>query len=494
MGPPGSLRSSEATQVRVDGYVVAPGFIDTHSHADNAPLLPRADTSKVMQGVTTEVVGNCGFSLGPVLPTHAQTVSNLLNRLFPPMAIEWVGAEELFRALDIAGYVTNYVPLIGHNTLRASVLGLRNGLPEEAEMTQMRRLIDDALSAGAFGLSSGLIYPPGMFAGKSELIGLAQLLGPDRIYATHMRDEGGRLCDSVMEAVAVGESAGCRVQISHLKAAGRDNWGRVGAAVSLLADARTRGVKVTQDVYPYDAASTMLAACLPPWCLVGDDATVMGRLSDPGVLRRLRSEIGSGPTPAWENIVSGAGWDGILIASTADHRYEGLTLWQAGRALQSGPFDALIRVLLEEQLRASMIIFDMSEEDVETVMHDPATMIGSDGLPPGVGGKPHPRLYGTFPRVLGRYVRDRNVLTLPQAIAKMTSLPARTFGLKGRGQIAEGYIGDLVVFSADEIQDEATYAEPVRSPTGILAVLMKGRPVVVAGEWMGRREGERLTP
>lgn len=493
LGPWGSFAGTDAIDVAVDGCIVAPGFVDVHSHADNAPLLDSDDTTKVMQGVTTEVVGNCGFSLAPVDRAHANVLGDLLYRIFPRMQVEWASVRELFRALDASGYVTNYVPLIGHNTLRVAVLGSGNRTADESELRQMQRLLEDSLSEGACGLSSGLIYPPGMFAERAELIGLAQVLGSDGIYATHMRDEAGGLCDSISEAVSVGENTGCRVQISHLKAAGRPNWGRVECALSLLRRARERGVDVAQDVYPYDAASTMLASCLPPWSLVGDDVSVLTRLRDPGVVERLRGEVEAGPTPAWENTVSGAGWEGILIASTADHRYEGLNLSQIGASLSLDPFDALVRVLREEKLRASMIIFDMSEADVETVMRDPATMIGSDGLPPGVGGKPHPRLYGTFPRVLQRYVRERGLLSLPVAIAKMTSVPARTFGLKGRGRVAEGDVADLVVFSAESIRDNATYADPVQGPTGVLAVLIAGRPVVVAGEWLGRRLGRRLT-
>ena len=491
---PGCIGMDNALEIDATNQIVAPGFIDVHSHADNAPLLAEDDTTKILQGVTTEVVGNCGFSLAPVHAAHAAQASAFLGRIFPPIALEWKSFAELFAATDAAGYVTNYVPLVGHSTLRLATLGMVDRVSEAGELRTMTLLLEDALADGAFGLSSGLIYPPGMFAESAELVTLARALTSGRVYATHMRGEGAHLMESVSEAVAVAEQADCRVQVSHLKSAGRPNWGRVGEALDFLGVARARGLLVGQDAYPYDASSTMLAACLPPWFQEGGNDAVLARLTDRGALERARVDIESGPKGTWENHVSGAGWSGILLAITASHRNEGWTLAEIAEQQSIDPFDALVQVLVDERLRASMIIFSLSEADVEAVLSDPATMVGSDGTAPGKGGRPHPRLYGCFPRVLGRYVRERKLLDMTSAIVKMTSLPADAFGLAGRGRVTAGSIADLVVFSADSVGDVGTYTDPVHSPKGISSVLIAGCPVVFQSEWLGIRRGCRVRP
>ncbi|MHB1639438.1 MAG: N-acyl-D-amino-acid deacylase family protein [Candidatus Dormibacteria bacterium] len=485
--PPGRLEPSSALVIDAAQQVVCPGFIDVHSHADGAPLLAEDDLTKILQGVTTDVVGNCGFSLAPVSDRYATELSALLGRLFPPIELQWRSVAELFAVSDAAGYVTNYAPLVGHNTIRLAVMGVVDRPPDPAELRAMARHLEEALTEGMFGLSSGLEYPPGMFAATDELLELARVLPADGIYTTHMRDEGANLLESISEALTVAEGASRRVQVSHLKSGGRANWGAIGGALGLLQAARAKGLAVGQDVYPYDAASTMLTASLPAWFQDGGDQALLARLRDRNALDRARVELSGG-------VVFGDGRDGVLIASTASHRYEGLTVRAVAELLSIDPFEALIRILEEEQLRATMIVFAMSEPDVEEALCDPATMVGSDGLPPGAGGRPHPRLFGTFPRVLGRYVRERKVLGLAAAIAKMTSLPADTFGLTGRGRVVKGAVADLVMFAPDEVGEVGTYADPVHPPHGIAAVILGGMPVVADGVWLGRRRGVRLHP
>lgn len=491
VGPAGAYDGADCPVVDADGLVLAPGFIDVHSHADNAPLLDEDDTSKILQGVTTEVVGNCGFSLAPAGPGRQDLLATFSQRIFPPLAWGWDGFGSFLAATDGRGYVTNYAPLVGHGTLRLAVLGMADRAPDAAELARMGGLLDEALDAGAFGMSSGLIYPPGLFSATDELVWLARRLPAGRVYATHMRGEGAHLLDSVREAVAIGAQAGCRVQISHLKVSGRPNWGRVGPALDELDQARRDGVAVTQDVYPYDRSSTMLTACLPPWFQEGGDPAVLGRLADPAALARARRDI-ENPDGSWESHVAGAGYEGILVSSTASHTFEGRTLTEIAGEQGTGPFDALVRVLQAEKLRVSMVIASMSEADVETVLAHPSTMIGSDGLPPGVGGKPHPRLFGTFPRVLGRYVRERGVLSLPEAVARMTALPAQVFGLTDRGRVAPGAIADLVAFDPGKIADRCDYRDPVHPPAGIAWVMQGGRFAVRDGRWLGTRLGRRL--
>jgi N-acyl-D-aspartate/D-glutamate deacylase len=492
VGPAGAYDLVDAEIVEADGLVVTPGFIDVHSHADNAPLQAEDDTSKILQGVTTEVVGNCGFSLAPVDPAAETMLAAFSQRIFPPLRWGWHSFAEFLTAADAGGYVTNYAPLVGHGILRLAVLGMADRRPDDGEQAAMGRLLDEALDAGAFGMSTGLIYPPGVFSATDELVALAKRLPAGRVYATHMRSEGAGLFDSIDEAVEIGRQAGCRVQVSHLKAAGRSNWGQGGAALERLDRARRDGVAVTQDVYPYDRSSTMLTACLPPWFQEGGDAAILIRLEDPAMLARARADV-EGPN-AGDSHVAGAGYDGILVSSTASHRFEAQTLTEIADELGIEPFDALVHVLRAEQLRASMVTALMSEPDVETVMAHPMTMIGTDGLPPGTGGRPHPRLFGTFPRVLGHYARERGVLSLPAAVAQMTALPAQVFGLPDRGRIAEGAVADLVAFDPQRISDVCDYRNPVHRPAGIAWVMQAGQVAVRDGQWLGKRLGRRLMP
>ncbi|GAA2793907.1 D-aminoacylase [Saccharopolyspora taberi] len=463
------------------GLVLAPGFIDVHSHADNAPLLTDHDTTKIHQGVTTEVVGNCGFSLAPASPAHTGTLAAFLQRIFPPLDIGWSGFHDLFARTDSAGHVTNQCPLVGHGTLRIAAMGMTDAAPDDQAMNAMRTALEEGMTAGAFGLSSGLIYPPAVFSTTGELTRLAQVLGGDGLYATHMRDEGAHLLDAIDEALHIGATAG-RTHLSHLKAAGPENWGKVRPALTRIEQAREAGHTVAQDVYPYTASSTMLTATLPDRFLADEADVILDRLTT----AEGRAELADANRDR--------DWTRILVATTASHRFEGRTIAELAAEQDIPPIDALIGVLVGEQLRAAMISFSMHEDDLADALADQHTMIGSDGLPPGTGGKPHPRLYGTFPRVLGRYCRDRGVLSLPEAVRRMTSLPAQSFRIPQRGLVAPGYVADLVAFDATTVTDVGDYHDPVHQPTGIPWVAQAGHTVVDQGEYLGTRRGQRLTP
>jgi N-acyl-D-amino-acid deacylase len=490
---PGRLHTDGRAVVDASGLTVTPGFIDVHSHADNAPFLDVEDTSKVMQGVTTEVVGNCGFSLGPRLADTADALEALTARIFPPLTWSWSSFGELLAATDARGYVTNYAPLVGHNALRVAVMGMSDAAPDDGQQLQMGRLLDEAMAAGAFGLSSGLIYPPGLFSQTQELTELAKRLPEVSPYVTHIRGEGSQLLASIREALAIGEGAGRPVHISHLKTAGRLNWGRMQSALDELDRSRGRGIDVRQDVYPYTAGSTMLSASLPPWFQEGGETAILDRLSDRAALDQLRDQL-SRDHDTWENHIFGAGWDGIVIASSESHEYDGRSLDQIGEHRDTEPFDALVHVLVQERLKVSMIVHSMHEDDLTLAMRHPHTMIGSDGLPPGVGGKPHPRMYGTFPRVLGRYTRDLGILGLPEAVRRMTLLPATSFGLHDRGVVRPGGAADLVAFDPASVRDQATYTDSTREPEGIAWVMVNGAVVVRGGRHLGARTGRRLVP
>jgi N-acyl-D-aspartate/D-glutamate deacylase len=492
---PGRIDAAGREVIDADGLVLAPGFIDVHSHADNAPFLDDAntDTSKILQGVTTEVVGNCGFSLAPCVGANKSVLEDYSLRLFPPLPWTWSSFAELLEATDDRGYVTNYAPLVGHHALRIGAMGMSDAKPTSDNLDAMGAALDEAVQAGAFGLSSGLIYPPGLFSDTAELTELAKRLPAGLPYVTHMRGEGTALLRSIEEAIRIGRDAGRPVQVSHLKAAGQKNWGSMQTAIDRLDAARDEGLDIRHDVYPYTAGSSMLTATLPPWFQEGGEASVLHRLQDPVSLGRLRADLAI-DDGGWENFVAGAGFEGVVVASTASHAFEGLSLAQIADLRGGDPVDALVHVLLSERLKVSMVVHVMREDDLELALAHPQTMIGSDGLPPGVGGKPHPRMYGTFPRILARYVRQRKVLTLAEAVRKMTGLPAETFGLADRGRVAPGMAADLVAFDAAAVVDVADYDEPVRAPRGIAWVMQNGSLVVRDGHFLGRRVGVRLRP
>lgn len=485
---PATSLSTDVATVDCSGSVVAPGFIDTHSHADNVPFLAEDDVSKIEQGVTTEVTGNCGFSLAPIDPFTEDAASTLLSRIFPPMDFAWAQVDELYSSLEDRGLVTHHAPLVGHNTLRIAAMGADGRAAERDEVARMVTELEKALEAGAFGLSSGLIYPPGLFSEPSELRALTALLGKDRVYATHMRNESTRVLESVAESLdAVGDR--CRLHVSHVKIADPEQWGRMNDYMTALDTARQNGQDVFQDAYPYSAGSTMLTATLPPWFHDGGEPAVLARLESPDVLRRARYDMEN--DRSYENMVIG-GWDKIVVSSTGSHRFEGSSITDIANAMGVEPFEALVRVLREEQLKATMVVHFMHEDDVHTALAHPLTAIGSDGLPPGTGGRPHPRTYGTFPRVLGHYARDEGLMTMEEAVRRMTQLPAQIFGLADRGVIRRGAAADLVTFDPAAVIDTATYEDPIARPRGIDCVFQDGTLVVRGGRWQGKRRGRRL--
>jgi N-acyl-D-amino-acid deacylase len=473
------------------GQMIAPGWIDVHSHGDDSPLIAADDTSKVLQGVTTEVVGNCGLSLAPRTGPHATALEQYLGRIFAPASWPGESFADLLEATDRRGYVINYAPLVGHGTLRVAVAGFATGqLPGPTE-SHMLQLLDEAMAAGAIGLSSGLIYPPGSTATTAELVALARIVAErGGIYASHIRYEGLGRMDAVNEAIEIGRAAGVRVEISHHKAKGRKRWGSIAESLAAARAARADGVDVGFDAYPYAASSTMLVACLPPELLVLDDVALRARLAEPSTLPRLRDQLARDD---WDNHVDDSGgFDGILVVGTHDGRFEGQTLSEIATERNTDGAEALIHVLLEEHLHAGMVSFSMSEADVEAALADPLTCIGSDSGAVGTAGFVHPRGFGTFPRVLGHYARERGTFTLEQAVHQMTGLPAERFRLPGIGLLQPGYAADVVVFDPTTIADQATYTHPRRPAIGISDVYVSGVAVVEAGAYTGVRAGRRL--
>lgn len=478
-------------RLAADGRLLTPGFIDTHAHADHAPLLPEDDTSKILQGVTTEINGNCGFSLAPIDDLHLSDFNSLVERIFPPQDCDWTDFAGYVRALESGEFVTNFASLIGHNTIRIAAMGAENREPTPAEMARMEALVDEALEMGTAGLSTGLIYPPGVFSTSEEIKRLTRRLPPDAVYTSHMRNESRHLAESVQETIGIAKAAGTRCHISHLKMADRHAPGKLAEVLESIDEERVQGVPITQDIYPYTAASTMLSALLPPWMHDGGAEVLLDRLRSPDLVQTAQRQIGD-PLSTFENYGLQAGWDNIVIASTGSHRFEGESIASVANRMRLDPVATVAAILREEELKATMIVHAMNENDVRTALRHPFTTIGTDGLPVGTGGRPHPRGYGSFPRVLEHYVRDEAVLPLAEAVRRMTALPAEIFSLPRRGRVQVGYVADLVLFDPDTIVDNATFTQPTSAPLGIDDVFVSGEHVVENGQWTGRRAGAYL--
>jgi N-acyl-D-amino-acid deacylase len=501
-----TLAPDEVLECR--GMVVAPGFIDMHSHSDFTLMVRPKVEAKVQQGVTTEVVGNCGIGLA----TSNENVERLYEKLLPLVSGERGGTVHAsvgaYRdaLVDIGGVSVNVCCLVPQGNVRCAAMGMDERKPKLTEKAHMREILDQGMREGAFGMSTGLVYPPGGYADAEELAELARVLAPyEGLYATHMRDEGARLVESVEEAIWIGETAGVSVQLSHHKAAGRFNWGRVRTSLARVEEARARGVDVHSDVYPYTAGSTVLAAMfLPLWVFDGSWDEVMGRLRDPVARARIVADtkerfIDFAPLPGiWDRIVPKRLLLPVMLRELSkvvvvnstrhQHQYEGMTLHQMCKARKQPLWEMLLDFLAEEETAVSAIADVMSEDDVRRVMVHDTTMFGTDGFNQ-THGKPHPRTYGTYPRILERYVRELGVLSLERAVHKMTGMVADKLGLVDRGRIAPGNKADLVVFDERRVHDRASYAEPRRSPDGMPHVFVNGAWTVRDGQHTGARAG-----
>jgi N-acyl-D-amino-acid deacylase len=495
-----SRTESRGEEIDVSGLFVCPGFIDMHSHSDLTLLKNPNAESKIHQGVTAEVVGNCGMSMAPIEEENKAELVKYVTSLLgvEDLHLTWRNFDEYLSCIEESGSAVNVIPLVGHGTIRIAVMGFDDRAPSSKELERMKTMIKESMRAGAFGMSSGLIYPPGCFADIEELVELCKPVSTLKgIYSTHIRGEGETLVSAVKEAIETGRRAKISVEISHHKAAGRQFWGQVKTTLKMIDQARQEGIDVSCDQYPYPAAWTKLSAVLPDWVKVGGVDSLVERLKDADVRKRLTKEIEEG-IPGWSNHVKACGWDGIMISQAKyDTSLEGKTVAQIARDRAKNPYDVLFDILVEEETAVRAIYFMMSEDDVITVMKHPNTMIGTDGIaltPHGeLGrGKPHPRFYGTFPRLLGRYVREKGVLSIEEAVRKMTSLPAEKLGLDSRGRIEPGNNADLVVFNYDKIIDKATYQAPHQFPQGIVHVIVNGEFVIRDGKGTGHLPGQVL--
>jgi len=491
----GYLKSYEASKViNASGKFVAPGFIDTHNHSDLSILAYPEAPNALMQGVTTIVIGNCGFSAAPVAKETKHLLERYWSTLGPlPIEITWSAFGEYLKKLAEARPAVNVATLVGHGTLRIAVMGFDARTPTAEELGRMKELVREAMESGAFGMSSGLIYPPGSFSSAEELVELVKVVAEyGGIYTSHIRGESYTLVEAVREAIKIGSRSGVPVQVSHHKAAGRDNWGKVKETLKIMVEARAQGIEVTCDAYPYTAGMTMLAAAIPRWAHKGGVEALLSRLRDPSTRKKIRDYIETEVT-TWENFAKLAGWEGIVISySETCKECEGRSLAEISRSWSADPYEALFDLLLRDEARTTMVVHLMCEEDVVEVLKHPLTMIGSDSWITPPAGKPHPRFFGTFPRVIKRYVKDLGVLRLEEAIAKMTSMPARKLRIWDRGLIAPGFKADIVIFDLGKLEDRATYDSPTQPPQGIEYVLVNGVIAVEEGALTKVRDGEVL--
>ncbi len=494
-------RLSNATARRVidaKGLIVAPGFIDLHSHSDFTLLVDGKGQSKIRQGVTTEILGEAD-SAGPVLGPAGPEFDKDLKRY--GLERDWTTLGGYLARLERQGISVNIASYVGSGQVRECVLGNVDRDPTAEELEKMKELVDQAMRDGAIGVSSGLIYPPNSFAKTGELIELAKVAAKHGgIYATHIRGESWTSIRALQEAVEISEKGGLPVNIFHFKKYARDNWGKMGEQVKLIQAARDRGVDITANQYPYIASMTGLEMCIPPKFQEGTSEQVVARLKDPKVRAEIRKAIADG-MPGWDDneVKSVGGWHGVQVASMQrpeNKKFEGKRMDEVARMMGKDPLDALCDLLISEGGSAEAVYFGMSDPDVRLAMQQPWVGIGSDGsaVSPEMEfvGKPHPRFYGTFPRVLGHYVREEHVLSLADAVRKMTSFPAQIEGLTDRGLLRPGMAADITIFDPETVIDKATFDAPHQYPVGIPYVIVNGVVVLNKGEHTGAKPGKAL--
>jgi N-acyl-D-amino-acid deacylase len=485
----GTASPAAARTIDAKGRIVAPGFIDMHSHSD-IPLVTDGNAqSKIRQGVTTEVIGESGS----VAPSTAYPEFNAY-----------------FSTLEQNGISVNLLSYVGLGSVREEVIGNDNRPPTQAELQKMQAIVREAMQQGAFGVSTGLIYPPNAYADIEELASLSRVAAQaGGLYASHLRYDGLKYKEGLEEIIAIAERAKLPGHIFHLKITGSRNFGRMKDAIALVESARKRGVRISADQYPYVASSTGLTATIPDWAEEGGSARLAERLKDPATRARIRREM-EDPNPTWENRYQSAGtWQNVQLASIGrtrgvgdanqnpNRKYEGMRVAEAAKAAGKDPFDFVFDLLVSERGSVGCVYFIMSEDDLKLALQQPWVAIGSDGSAlategPLRSGVPHPRNFGTFPRVLGRYVREQKVVPLEEAIRKMTSLPASILGLTDRGTLQPGKTADLVIFDPATVIDRATFENPFQYSDGISTVVVNGQVVLDEGRHTGARPGRVL--
>jgi N-acyl-D-amino-acid deacylase len=492
----GDLSSASAGRViDATGLIVTPGFIDVQGQSGTTLYADGNGESHLRQGITTEIIGEGG---SPAFYTRQSDDSDALAPF--GLSVDWTGFSEYFEKLRARGTTINVGTFVPATQVRRTIIGMDNRPPTAAELTRMEAMVDQAMRDGAFGLSSALIYVPGTFAKTEELVALAKVAAKYKgIYISHIRGESFNLFNAIDEAIGIGRDAGLPVVIYHLKVAAKSNWGRMGEVVAKIDKARAQGLQVSATMYPYTAGGTGLAATLPLWVQEGGRDKMLERLRDPATRLRARKEIET-TLDGWENLLMATTFEGIQIASVPrefDQSVLGKRISQLAAERKADPWDIYFSLLIESGGRIGALYHMMSEDDVKTGLRAPWVTIGTDSSAlraEGVlaQGSPHPRSYGTFPRILGKYVRDEHVLSLHDAVNRMTGAAALQMGLRDRGLVREQYFADLVIFNAGTIKDTATYERPHQYPAGIEYVVVNGVPVLDKNGLTGARPGRPL--
>ncbi len=481
-------KAAAAAEFAAEGLLVCPGFIDVHTHSDAYLLIEPGAPSKILQGVTTEITGNCGASAAPRWPGYTMP-SDWLEQEYPG---DWHSVAEYRALLEAQKPAVNSAMLIGHRAIRAAVMGIEARAATTDEIAKMCGRLEAALEEGGAGLSTGLVYAPAMFAQPEEITALAQVVARrGGIYATHMRSEGGTLLEAIEEALEVARASGVRLQISHLKTAGRGNWRKLDAALEKIRAAQAEGIEVASDRYPYTASCTDLDVILPTWASQGGRAAILARLRDPAAHAKIRAEMAAAREETY--------WEGVWIGSTRhpdNAGFAGKPLWTAAEAWKLHPLDAALRFMETDELFTGGIFFGMSEENMWRILAEPWVMIGSDASIRAPTGPlshdhPHPRAYGTFGRFL-RAALDGKTVGVGEAVRKMTSLPADHFRLKDRGVLRVGAYADVVAIDPKTFRDRATYEKPHQFCDGISAVWVNGALTLRDGRETGERGGRYL--
>jgi N-acyl-D-amino-acid deacylase len=489
----GTVEGAGTRTIDAKGRTVAPGFIDLHSHSDMPLVTDGNGQSKIRQGVTTEVIGESG-SVAP-----RKEASERAN---------WTDFNGYFAAIEKGGISPNLLSYVGTGTVRELVIGEDERKATAAEITAMQEMVTKMMAQGVFGVSSGLIYPPNAYANVDELAEVSKA-AKGGLYASHLRYDGPKLREGIEEAIAIGERAGIPVHIFHVKVTGQKNFGRMKEVLELVEAARARGVRVTADQYPYVASSTSLTATIPPWAQDGGTDKLIERLKNKSERARIRKEM-ENTNPTWESRYQSAGtWQNVQLAAigrtrggtndpvSPNRKYEGMRVAEAAKQAGKDPFDFVFDLLIEERGSIGCVYFIIDEADLALAMKQPWVAVGSDGSALAIDGPlragvPHPRNFGTFPRVLGRYVRELKVISLEEAIRKMTTLPASILGLTDRGAIKTGQWADLVIFDPATVADKATFEDPFQYPVGIDTVLVNGTVVLDEGKHTNARPGKVL--
>jgi N-acyl-D-amino-acid deacylase len=484
-----------AKVIDATGLAVTPGFIDIKTHSDfTLPINPKAE-SKVRQGVTTEIIGHCGFSVAPCLAGKVELLRDYLSPSAP-----WLP----FRETSFADYLATFPAtsvnagmLVGHNTLRLMTMGMQPGPPSPAEMQAMIALLEEGLDAGALGLSSGLFTAPGSYAQADEMIALCKVVKRHNGgYFTHLRDESSKVLEAVAEAIQIAETCGVHVEIVHFKCSGVDNWGKTAQALDMIAQARARGLDIDCDAYPYTAGSNPLKNLLPQWVQAGGVPSMIERLALKDTRARIRDDIARNGLNNWGRIAS---WDAVRISVSPNlPQHAGKTIAALAAERSADPIDALCDYLIDDKGATRVLVTSISEDDVRELIRSPLPLVGSDGNCVATygtvsQGMPHPRFYGTFPRVIGHYVREQKLLPLALAIHKMTGSTARALKLADRGLLKPGFRADIAIFDPADFADRATYADPHQYPSGArTTVVVNGTPVVENATHTGALPGKVL--